>query len=29
VSHTTTLDGIDDAFDRLQRGEGARTVVLF
>ena len=29
VSHTTDLAGIDEAFDRLQRGEGARTVVLF
>ena len=29
VSHTTDLGGIDDAFERLQRGEGARTVVLF
>lgn len=29
VSHTTDLTGIDEAFDRLQRGEGARTVVLF
>ena len=29
VSHTTDLAGIDDAFDRLGRGEGARTVVLF
>lgn len=29
VSHTTDLAGIDEAFDRMQRGEGARTVVLF
>ena len=29
VSHTTDLTGIDEAFERLQRGEGARTVVLF
>jgi S-(hydroxymethyl)glutathione dehydrogenase/alcohol dehydrogenase len=29
VSHTTDLAGIDEAFARLQRGEGARTVVLF
>ena len=29
VSHTTDLGGIDEAFARLQRGEGARTVVLF
>lgn len=29
VSHTTDLSGIDEAFARLQRGEGARTVVLF
>ena len=29
VSHTTDLAGIEEAFGRLQRGEGARTVVLF
>jgi S-(hydroxymethyl)glutathione dehydrogenase / alcohol dehydrogenase len=29
VSHTTDLEGINDAFARMQRGEGARTVVLF
>ncbi len=29
VSHTTDLAGIEEAFARLQRGEGARTVVLF
>ncbi len=28
VTHTTNLDGVDDALDRLRRGEGARTVVL-
>jgi S-(hydroxymethyl)glutathione dehydrogenase / alcohol dehydrogenase len=28
VTHTTDLDGIEDAFDRLRRGEGARTVAL-
>jgi S-(hydroxymethyl)glutathione dehydrogenase/alcohol dehydrogenase len=28
VSHTTDLDGIEEAFERLRRGEGARTVVL-
>jgi S-(hydroxymethyl)glutathione dehydrogenase / alcohol dehydrogenase len=28
VSHLTTLDGIDDAFERLRRREGARTVVV-
>jgi S-(hydroxymethyl)glutathione dehydrogenase/alcohol dehydrogenase len=29
VSHTTDLSGINDAFARMARGEGARTVVLF
>lgn len=29
VSHTTDLDGINEAFARMERGEGARTVVLF
>ena len=29
VSHTTDLHGIDEAFNRLQRGEGARTVIRF
>ena len=29
VSHTTDLGGIEEAFARLQRGEGARTMVLF
>ena len=29
VSHTTDLGGIDEAFERLERGEGARTVVGF
>jgi S-(hydroxymethyl)glutathione dehydrogenase/alcohol dehydrogenase len=28
VTHTTDLEGINDAFDRMQRGEGARTMVL-
>jgi S-(hydroxymethyl)glutathione dehydrogenase / alcohol dehydrogenase len=28
VTHTTDLDGVEDAFDRLRRGEGARTVVI-
>jgi S-(hydroxymethyl)glutathione dehydrogenase/alcohol dehydrogenase len=28
VSHTTDLDGIESAFDRLRRGDGARTVVI-
>ena len=28
VSHTTDLHGINDAFTRMERGEGARTVVL-
>jgi len=28
VTHITDLDGIEDAFGRLRRGEGARTVVL-
>jgi len=28
VTHTTGLDGVDDALDRLRRGEGARTVVV-
>ena len=29
VSHITDLAGIEEAFQRLQRGQGARTVVLF
>ena len=29
VSHTTDLEGINDAFGRMERGEGARTIVLF
>ncbi len=29
VSHRTDLGGINDAFERMQRGEGARTVVEF
>jgi S-(hydroxymethyl)glutathione dehydrogenase/alcohol dehydrogenase len=28
VTHLTGLDGIEDAFARLRRGEGARTVVV-
>lgn len=28
VTHTCDLAGINEAFDRMQRGEGARTVVL-
>jgi Zn-dependent alcohol dehydrogenase len=28
VTHTTDLDGVQDALDRLRRGEGARTVVV-
>ena len=28
VTHTTDLDGVEDALDRLRRGEGARTVVI-
>jgi S-(hydroxymethyl)glutathione dehydrogenase / alcohol dehydrogenase len=28
VSHFTDLDGIEEAFQRLRRGEGARTVVI-
>ena len=28
VSHITDLDGVEDALDRLRRGEGARTVVI-
>ena len=28
VSHVTDLDGVQDAFDRMKRGEGARTVVV-
>ena len=28
VSHFTDLDGIEEAFDRLRRGEGARTVAV-
>jgi S-(hydroxymethyl)glutathione dehydrogenase / alcohol dehydrogenase len=28
VSHVTDLDGIEAAFDRLRRGDGARTVVI-
>ena len=28
VSHFTDLDGVDEALDRLRRGEGARTIVV-
>ena len=28
VSHFTDLDGIEEAFERLRRGEGARTIVV-
>lgn len=28
VSHVTDLDGIEDAFERLRNGQGARTVVI-
>jgi Zn-dependent alcohol dehydrogenase len=28
VTQTTDLDGVEDALDRLRRGEGARTVVI-
>jgi Zn-dependent alcohol dehydrogenase len=28
VTHTTNLDGVEAALDRLRRGEGARTVVI-
>jgi S-(hydroxymethyl)glutathione dehydrogenase/alcohol dehydrogenase len=28
ISHITTLEGIEDAFERLRRGEGARTIVV-
>jgi S-(hydroxymethyl)glutathione dehydrogenase/alcohol dehydrogenase len=28
ISHFTTLDGIEDAFERLRRGAGARTIVV-
>ena len=28
VSHVTTLDGIEEAFERMRRGEGARTVAI-
>jgi S-(hydroxymethyl)glutathione dehydrogenase/alcohol dehydrogenase len=29
VSHTTDLAGINEAFARMERGEGARTIVRF
>lgn len=29
VTHRATLDGINDAFDRMRAGEGARTVIEF
>ena len=28
VTHTTDLDGVEAALERLRRGEGARTVVI-
>jgi hypothetical protein len=28
VTHFDTLDGLEAAFDRLRRGEGARTILL-
>ena len=28
ITHTTDLDGVQEALDRLRRGEGARTVVI-
>jgi Zn-dependent alcohol dehydrogenase len=28
VSHLTDLDGIEEAFERLRRGSGARTVAV-
>jgi len=28
VSHVTDLDGIEAAFERLRKGDGARTVVI-
>jgi S-(hydroxymethyl)glutathione dehydrogenase/alcohol dehydrogenase len=28
VTHTTDLDGVESALERLRRGEGARTVVI-
>ncbi len=28
ITHTTDLDGVEEALDRLRRGEGARTVVI-
>jgi S-(hydroxymethyl)glutathione dehydrogenase/alcohol dehydrogenase len=28
VTHVTDLDGVEDALDRLRRGEGARTIVV-
>ena len=28
VSHFTDLDGVEDALERLRRGEGTRTVVV-
>jgi Zn-dependent alcohol dehydrogenase len=28
VTHTTDLHGIDEAFERMRRGEGARTLVI-
>ncbi len=28
VSHVTDLDGVEEALQRLRRGEGARTIVI-
>jgi hypothetical protein len=28
VTHFDTLEGVDAAFDRLRRGEGARTILV-
>ncbi len=28
VSHFTGLDGVEEAFERLRRGDGARTIVV-
>ena len=29
VSSTIRLDGVGEAFERMERGEGARTVIVF
>jgi Zn-dependent alcohol dehydrogenase len=28
VSHVTDINGIEDAFERLRKGDGARTLVI-